>query len=235
MDVDGSKKEENHAAGPKFAVNTLPEGGNMSTIHNQPPANGQKTTADQQNSDEQPAAAEQAGAFINLAEYNNGGYHPGRGPLMRILWYYVSLVVFESGWFPVKAPKRWLLRLFGAKIGKGVVIKPNVRIKYPWRLSIGDYSWIGQEVWVDNLAEVRIGSHTCISQKVYICTGGHRFRNKGFDLIARPIAIGDGSWLGAGVTVLNNVEIHDNVLVSATLKVDENVPNGRILRYIRDK
>jgi len=100
-----------------------------------------------------------------------------------------------------------LLRQFGAKVGNNVDFKPGVRTTFPWRLEIGDYSWIGEGVWIDNLAPVTIGSHCCISQGAYLCTGSHNWSSKGFDLILKPIVIMDDAWLaaksivGPGVTV----------------------------------
>jgi putative colanic acid biosynthesis acetyltransferase WcaF len=99
------------------------------------------------------------------------------------------------------------LRLFGARIGKGVTVKPRVRVKFPWRLHVGDHSWIGEDVWLDNLAEIRIGDHCCISQSVYLCTGSHDWQRASFDLIVKPIVLEDEVWLaarsvvGPGVTI----------------------------------
>ena len=89
------------------------------------------------------------------------------------------------------------MRLFGARIGNGVDIKPRVRIKFPWKLTVGDDSWIGEGVWIDNLADVKIGSHCCISQAAYLCTGSHDWSKPGFDLITASIDIKDGSWICA--------------------------------------
>jgi putative colanic acid biosynthesis acetyltransferase WcaF len=151
--------------------------------------------------------------MINLAAYDKGTYHPGRPWYCRCLWYVVSQVVFESGWIPLSLPKAWLLRLFGARVGRGLVIKPGVRIKHPWRLELGDHCWIGQSVWIDNLTDVRIGSHVCLSQGVYLCTGSHDYRRTTFDLIARPIAIGDGAWLAARALVFGGVTIGQEAVV----------------------
>jgi putative colanic acid biosynthesis acetyltransferase WcaF len=82
-----------------------------------------------------------------------------------------------------------------------VDIKPGVRIKFPWRLKIGDHSWIGEDVWIDNLAEVSIGSHCCISQGAYLCTGSHDWTKSSFDLIIRSIHLGDRSWIAARCVV----------------------------------
>lgn len=142
---------------------------------------------------------------------------------MRVLWYLIGLALFESGWFPFSRPKRALLRLFGARIGKGVVLKPHLRIKYPWRLVVGDHCWIGEDAWIDNLAEVRIGSNVCISQQVYLCTGSHDHCSRAFDLITKPIEIGDGAWLAARSLVLGGVVIGAGAVVAAGSVVTSDV------------
>jgi len=147
--------------------------------------------------------------------YDNSDYHPGRGLVVRTLWYFLSVVFFESGFFPVIAIKPVLLRAFGASIGTGVVIKPRVRIKYPWRLSIGDHCWIGEEAWIDNLADVSVGPHSVISQGAYLCTGSHNHRVETFDLITAPIRIGAGAWICARAILLAGATIDDGVVVSA--------------------
>lgn len=147
--------------------------------------------------------------------YQNAGYSPGRGKLWQLVWYVVSLLLVESGWLPISSFKRTILRLFGARIGKGVVIKPHVRIKYPWRLSIGDHSWIGQGVWIDNLDDVSIGQHSVVSQGAYLCTGSHDHRSPKFELRTAPIRIGDGAWVCAKVILLAGAAVSDNQIVSA--------------------
>jgi putative colanic acid biosynthesis acetyltransferase WcaF len=154
-------------------------------------------------------------AWSDLASFNNRCYHAGRCRIVRALWYLVSLLIFETSWVPFVRPKCWLLRLFGAKIGRGLVIKPNVRIKYPWRLSTGDHCWIGQGVWIDNLADVRLGDHVCVSQETYICTGSHDYHKRTFDLITLPVELGNGVWLGARTLILGNVSIGPNAVVAA--------------------
>ena len=133
---------------------------------------------------------------IRLDQFDNAHYHPGAWP-KRVLWYVVSLVVFESG-LPWPSPlKRFWLRALGAKLGKGIVLKPRLRIKYPWNLTIGDHSWIGEGVWIDNLDHVHIGHHCCVSQGAYLLCGNHDYTRPTFDLITRPIILEDGSWAGA--------------------------------------
>lgn len=166
----------------------------------------------------------EAAAWVDLAAFDNSDYDPGRGLLVRTLWYYVSLAVFECGWLPVSGIKVWLLRQFGARIGQGVVIKPHVRIKNPWRLAIGDYCWIGQNVWIDNLADVVIGDHACLSQFVYLCTGSHDHRRVTFDLDAKPICVGSGAWLGARSTVLPGVTIGANAILAGGSVATKDIP-----------
>lgn len=139
-----------------------------------------------------------------LGQYQNQSYSPGRSVWVRLLWYYTSLIFFESSWLISGRPKCWLLRRFGATVGKGLVIHPNVRIKYPWRLTIGDNCWIGREVWIDNLDDVELESNVCLSQQAYLCTGSHDHRSATFDLKTGPILIEHGAWICCRATVLGN-------------------------------
>ncbi|QDU91504.1 Maltose O-acetyltransferase [Pirellulimonas nuda] len=180
------------------------------------------------------------GAWVDLAPYTVGDYHPGRGALVRLIWILVSCVAFEGGWFVLGRVKPWVLRRFGAKIGRGVVIKPNVRIKHPWRLSVGDHVWVGQGVWIDNIVEVEIGSHVCVSQGVYFCTGSHDHRRPSFDLTPQAIRVGSGAWVAARATLLPGVSIGRNALVAACSVVTSDVPPGVIVagnpaRKVRDR
>ena len=109
--------------------------------------------------------------------------------------------------------KIWMLRKFGAKIGKGVFIKPSVNIKYPWTLEIGDYSWIGENVWIDNLAQVKIGSNVCISQGAMLLCGNHNYKKPTFDLMVGEITLEDGSWVGAQSVVCPGVTLHTHAVL----------------------
>lgn len=151
----------------------------------------------------------------NLAAYDNSGFDPGRGVFVRTLWYIISLLIFENGWCPLSGVKVWILRLFGATIGRGVVIKPHVRIKFPWRLFVGDACWIGQEVWIDNLDDVTLESDVCISQGAYLCTGSHDHRSPSFELKTAPILIRNGAWVAARAILLAGTVIESGVVVSA--------------------
>lgn len=141
----------------------------------------------------------------DLSKYDNSSYNPGGGTLRRLVWYYVNIVFFNSAWFPVNGLKCRLLRMFGARVGVGVIIKPSVNIKYPWRLTIGDHTWIGEHAWIDNLADVKIGNHCCISQGAMLLCGNHNYRKSTFDLITGGIILEDGAWVGAHSVVCPGV------------------------------
>ncbi len=151
----------------------------------------------------------------DLSKYDRGPWSPGRTPVVRVLWYLVSLLCFENGVFPCSALKVMLLRWFGATLGRGVVIKPNVRIKFPWRLELGDHCWIGQEVWIDNLAVVTVGSHSCLSQGVYVCTGTHEFRRPDFRLRVEPVTVGESVWICCRATLLPGANVPSQSVVVA--------------------
>ena len=136
----------------------------------------------------------------NLSQFNNGWYDPGGNVLKRFLWYYTNIVWFNSG-FPLSGVKVFLLRLFGAKIGSGVVVKPRVNIKYPWKLTVGNNVWIGEQVWIDNLAQVRIGDNVCLSQGSFLLCGNHDYKKPSFDLIVSDIILEEGVWIGAKAIV----------------------------------
>jgi len=145
---------------------------------------------------------------MRLDLYNNKWFDRGKPVWVESLWLVVQAIFIQS-WIPGAKYRVALLRQFGAHIGKGVDIKPGVKVKFPWRLKIGDHSWIGEDVWLDNLAPITIGSHCCISQGVYLCTGSHNWKSVRFDLITEPIEIKNDVWLaaksmvGPGVTVEN--------------------------------
>lgn len=140
-----------------------------------------------------------------LNQYNKGYFKPGKPLWVILLWILVSAIIFESNWFVLTRIKPFILRLFGASIGQKVVIKPNVKIKFPWRLTIGAYSWIGEGVWIDNLTNVTIGRHVCISQNVQMVTGNHAFDISSFDLMFKPIVIEDRVWIGARALIAPGV------------------------------
>ena len=144
----------------------------------------------------------------DLSLYDNSWYHIGAGNFKNILWYFCNILFVKCSLQPLSVIKVRLLRLFGAKIGKGVVIKPGVNIKYPWNLSIGDYSWIGENVWIDNLAKVKLGNYVCVSQFSILFCGNHDYKRPTCVLMVKPIVIEDGARVGAHSTVCPGVTMH---------------------------
>lgn len=126
------------------------------------------------------------------------------------------------------APRRWLLRRFGATIGKGVVIRPTARFTYPWKVTIGDHSWIGDDVVLYSLDEIWIGAHCVISQQTYLCTGSHDSHDPAFGLETSEIAVGNGAWIAADCFVGPGVIIGANAVIGARSTVFSDQPEQQI-------
>ncbi|WPU92055.1 WcaF family extracellular polysaccharide biosynthesis acetyltransferase [Mucilaginibacter sabulilitoris] len=154
----------------------------------------------------------------DLSAYNNHPFNPGGTAFKRLLWYYVNALFFKTSVIPSSAFKVFLLRAFGAKIGKNVTIKPCVNIKYPWFVSIGDQSWIGENVWIDSLVMINIGAHVCLSQGAILLTGSHNYKKTSFDLLTKGLILEDGVWIGAGAIVnLGTIAASHSVLTSGSV------------------
>jgi putative colanic acid biosynthesis acetyltransferase WcaF len=133
---------------------------------------------------------------------------------IQIFWYIISFIFFQSYFFPFYRLKILLLQFFGANIKSNLVIKPGVKIKYPWNLTIGNNVWIGEDVWIDNLCDVIIGDNVCISQSSYLFTGNHNYKSRSFDLFLKPIVIKDGSWVCAKAIICPGVVINSNAIIT---------------------
>ncbi|PQA60096.1 WcaF family extracellular polysaccharide biosynthesis acetyltransferase [Siphonobacter curvatus] len=130
------------------------------------------------------------------------------------LWFVINALLFASNWPIPVSLKIWILRKFGATIGTGVMIKPSVNIKFPWLLEIGDYVWIGEEVWIDNLVQVRIGSNACLSQGAMLLCGNHNYKSSRFDLMTAPITLEAGVWIGAKSIVCPGVTCFSHAMLA---------------------
>lgn len=139
-----------------------------------------------------------------LNSFNNDSFDTGASFIKRALWYLMNHIFINSA-LPVFKLKPAILRLFGAKIGKNVCIKPNVNIKFPWKLEIGDNVWLGENVWIDNLDSVYIGNNCCISQGALLLCGNHNYKKTSFDLMTGPIVLEEGVWISAQAVVTQNV------------------------------
>ena len=151
---------------------------------------------------------------VDLSKFNNSWYQPG-GKFKRFVWYFKNLFLLKSSIPWPNSYKVLALKFFGAKIGKGVIIKPCVNIKYPWLLEIGDNVWIGEEVWIDNLGKVKIGNNVCLSQGAMLLCGNHDYTKESFDLIVGDITLEDGVWVGAKATVCPGVTMSSHSVLTA--------------------
>ncbi|MCB0760755.1 MAG: WcaF family extracellular polysaccharide biosynthesis acetyltransferase [Flavobacteriales bacterium] len=158
----------------------------------------------------------------DLSRYNNDWYQPGN-VFKRVLWYTVNVLFFKNPLFVFGSIKVSLLRLFGAQVGKGVVIKPNVNIKYPWKLTIGNNVWIGEEVWIDNLGDVTLGDHSCLSQGSMLLCGNHNYKKVEFDLIVGNIVIEEGAWIGAHAVVCPGIKCKSHSVLSVNSVATSNL------------
>ena len=162
--------------------------------------------------------------MVDLSKYDNRWYSPGRPFWYRTLWFLAGLPLLRSTLLPGSAYRVALLRWFGARVGAGVVIKPGVRVKYPWLLSMGDHVWLGEGCWIDNLVPVAIGSSACISQEAYLCTGNHDWSDPGFGLIVKPISVGAGAWIGARSMVAPGVSFGECAVLASGSVATKDIP-----------
>lgn len=149
----------------------------------------------------------------DLSKFTTGDYRAG--PKWKIVvWLFFNYCILNSAFPWPYGLKRVLLQLFGAKVGKGLVIKTKVRIKYPWRLVIGDHCWIGESVWIDNLEDVVLGDHVCLSQGALLLTGNHDYKAIDFPYRLGRIRIADGAWIGARATVCPGVTCGSHAILT---------------------
>jgi putative colanic acid biosynthesis acetyltransferase WcaF len=177
-------------------------------------------------------------AVTDLARFDNSWYRPGRSRLVQALWFFCGLPLLRASWMPSSMVRRALLGAFGARVGRGVVIKPGVRVKYPWLLEVGENSWLGEDCWIDNLGRVSIGANVCVSQGAYLCTGNHDWSDPAFGLLVKPITLRDGVWVGARAVIAPGVEIGECGVAAAGSVVAQNIPPyeihaGNPARFVR--
>lgn len=150
---------------------------------------------------------------LDKSKFDNSWYKPG--PFWkRLLWYYVSVLLFRNSLLPFSAFKIFILKLFGAKIGSGCRIKPGVNIKYPWFLELGNNVGLGEDCWIDNIALVKMGNNVTVSQGALLETGNHNYKSRSFSLMLGEIHLEDGAWVGAKAVVGPGVRLHKNALLS---------------------
>ncbi|TDL46445.1 acetyltransferase [Microbacterium oleivorans] len=141
------------------------------------------------------------------------------------LWAVCELLFVTNPWQISSGVRVRVLRAFGAEIGAGVVFRPRTRVKFPWKLHIGDRSWIGEGVWFHNQDHIYIGHDVVISQETFLTTGSHRHRGD-MALVTRPIIIEDGAWITTRCLVLGGITIGRSALIKPLSRVERDVtPN----------
>lgn len=181
-----------------------------------------------------------APACVDLRQYNQDWFDRGRPGWYILLWWLVQATLFPLTPHSAHGLRVGLLRWFGAKVGQNVSIRPTARFTYPWKVEIGDYSWVGDDVVFYSLDRIAVGQHCVISQKTYLCTGSHSSQDPAFGLQTAPIAIGNGVWVATDCFVAPGVQIGANAVIGARSTVLKNMPNQQVCwgspcqpRYLR--
>jgi putative colanic acid biosynthesis acetyltransferase WcaF len=163
---------------------------------------------------ESASAAAPHALSVDLGHYPRGKFDRGAGVVKEGCWVLISLLLFRLCPFSFSALKCAVLRAFGARIGSNVTFKPQVKVTFPWKLTVGDNVWLGEECWLLNLDPIIIGNNVCVSQRAMLCTGSHDYKRTTFDLITRPIKIENGAWVGAGSWVGPGVTIGSHAVLA---------------------
>ena len=168
---------------------------------------------------------------VRLQDFDaSKGLHRGASRLKFGCWYMVKVLFFLSALPYPNALKVFLLRLFGAKIGKNITIKPKVNVHFPWKLNIGSHVWIGEEVFLLNFEQLTIGNNVCISQRTFLCGGNHDFRTPAMDYRNGPITLEDGCWIGACCFIGPGVTIGVDTVIAAGSTVTHNIAPNLVTR-----
>lgn len=166
---------------------------------------------------------------VELNKFDNSKFKK-RNILTRVSWYFLNELFLKSSFFIWQWPKIILLKTFGAKIGKGIVLKPSVNIKYPWNLKIGENCWIGENVWIDNLDKVIISDNVCLSQGSMLLCGNHDFNKPAFDLLTGEIKLKEGVWVGAKSIVCPGVTLEINSVLAVNSVASKNLEKNGVYR-----
>jgi putative colanic acid biosynthesis acetyltransferase WcaF len=172
--------------------------------------------------------AQEFSAYQDLSRFHVPAGFRGRNPFVVQLWWFVQATLFRRSPQVFYGWRRFLLRLFGAHVGRAVLVRPSAEFTYPWKVWIGDHAWIGDDAKLYSLANIRIGPHSVISQHAYLCAGSHDPASITFDILAMPISIGAQCWIASDVFVAPGVTIGDGAVVGARSSVFHDLPKGMI-------
>lgn len=152
----------------------------------------------------------------------------GRSALWVQTWWLVEATLFRCSPQFAYGFRAWLLRCFGAGVGQHSVIRPTVRVTYPWKVSLGDHVWIGDDVVLYSLGDIHVGHHTVVSQRSYLCAADHDHLQSDFPIRARPIRIDDQVWIGADVFIGPGVHVAQGAVVGARSSVFGDLPAAMV-------
>lgn len=166
--------------------------------------------------------------YQDLSKFNVPLGFRGRGVIQVQLWWLVQGSIFR--WSPqfMYGFRRFLLRLFGARVGRGVLIRPSATFTYPWKIDIGDFAWIGDDAVLYSLGRISLGAHSVVSQRSYICAGTHDAALESFDILSLPVVIEDQVWIASDVFVSPGVTVGAGAVVGARSTVLKDLPSGYI-------
>lgn len=173
-------------------------------------------------------SSRQAEPWVDLRHYDQSGFDRGRPNVVILLWWFVQAIAFPLSLHNADRFRCSLLRIFGAKIGENVKIRPTVRVTYPWKIEIGDSSWIGDDVVLYSVDHIIIGRQCVISQKSYLCTGSHDLQDPAFGLITASIEINPGVWIATDCFVAPGVVIGANAVIGARSTVFKSLPAAQV-------
>lgn len=179
------------------------------------------------NSNFDPSNPGLIGMGRRLSTFDGAGYTKGGTWCRRVTWVVAGQPIVRSVFCP-PGVRAMILRSFGASIAPGVLIRHDVRVHWPWKLTVGQDSWIGVGAWLLNLEPITIGANVCISQEALLCTGSHRRDDPMFSFDNAPISIHDGAWVAVRATVLKGVTIGRNSVVGATALVTRDIPENSL-------
>jgi putative colanic acid biosynthesis acetyltransferase WcaF len=175
---------------------------------------------------------------VDLSRAGIGKFVRGRSKLIEAIWILIDAIVIDNRANVFSGSRVFLLRLFGAKIGRNCRFLHATRIKFPWKLQVGDNCWIGEGVVIYNHDHVIIGNNVCISQETFIASGSHDLTT--MDLTVAPVIVKDGAWITSrcfiqkGVTVGSNVVVTPNTVVFKSL-ADGGIYGGNPCKFLRPR
>jgi putative colanic acid biosynthesis acetyltransferase WcaF len=164
----------------------------------------------------------------DLSQFKLPDNFRGRNAFIVQLWWLCDFIFFRPSPQVMYSWRNSLLRLFGAKIGKNVIIRPSVKVTYPWKIEIGDNAWIGDDVSLYSLGNITIGKNTVISQKSYLCAASHNYNSIAFDIFSTPVIIEEEVWIATDVFIAPGVRIGKGAVVGARSTVFKSIEGGYV-------